>query len=983
MDVQRPSRLTLHLEQFEDRLVLSSGMVAGMGIDPESVPISGGTFSSTYVSFTSATSGNLVVQTNGDGVRNDWSQRLAPDTVVTRTDAWAGGEQSLSLVFTADEASGSGQGGLPASDYDPDAALPRFVLPVAGEAGRDWVVSQYFDADARDGHASDFRGSSTTYDGHDGIDFSISRFDRMDQGVAVLAAADGVVREVRDGAFDRNGQFGSSDANYVIVDHGNGTESWYWHLAEGTVAVVEGQAVSAGQTLGLVGSSGHSNGPHLHFEVRSGGVAVDLMSDPGRFWVASPDTTATLAPAVVDSGIHHGNPFSDSAETIWRQNQFPANYGGRVTFWYDVTPMRAGDVYTVQWFDPAGVLQSTSRRTAPEDGVRARQSWYLNADWSRSPGTWQVAVLVDGAEVGREAFVVGGAVAGEARVSDGSGAGLVVDGRTTPLTIEGPRTFTVRNTGLATLHVSDLRLPAGLSLLGGFPSAIGVGQSAAFTVGVVAGNPNAVLGDVSFATSDPARPRYDFAVAAAPTVAAAPDAADLSVGAQAVVFAPGSGGVAVAPSAVVADDDLGGGRLTVAVVGGHDARDVLTVADGGGLDVVGAALRIDGRDVGVWSEGRGAVPLTVTLAPGATAADATAVLRQVRFANAAGDLPTNERTLRVGVLDAAGHLTRGEGRSLVVAGADAQERVGRATPVPVPVPMPLPVMAAAPAATPSVAAVAQVAQVGRFRDGQWQFDTDRDGVPDLSRTFGAAGDQPLVLDWNGDGRLDAATFNAGAWAIDTTDDGVADVRFGFGQPGDRAYAADFDGDGRTDIGVYGTRGAMSTWVMDLTGAAGRDLAQDFVLAYGIPGDVPFVGDFDGDGRADLGLYRTAADTMQFFVDTDRSGGAADTEVWFGMPGDTPFLGDYDGDGRVDPGVYRIDGTDMKFFFDTARDGGAGEGEIWLAGATPGDMAVTVPAGMSMAAGRGAVATAVTAPAAPAVGPVADAIDLGLADLELL
>lgn len=58
--------------------------------------------------------------------------------------------------------------------------------------------------------------------------------------------------------------------NYVIVNHGNGFETLYAHLSE--IRVIAGQGVQQGHLIGLVGSTGRSTGPHLHFEIRQGGV---------------------------------------------------------------------------------------------------------------------------------------------------------------------------------------------------------------------------------------------------------------------------------------------------------------------------------------------------------------------------------------------------------------------------------------------------------------------------------------------------------------------------------------------------------------------------------------------------------------------------------------------------------------------------------------------------------------------------------------
>jgi len=61
--------------------------------------------------------------------------------------------------------------------------------------------------------------------------------------------------------------------NAVIIDHGAGVMSGFWHLSK--IAVEEGQEVQRGELIGWVGSTGLSTGPHLHWEVRVNGVAVN------------------------------------------------------------------------------------------------------------------------------------------------------------------------------------------------------------------------------------------------------------------------------------------------------------------------------------------------------------------------------------------------------------------------------------------------------------------------------------------------------------------------------------------------------------------------------------------------------------------------------------------------------------------------------------------------------------------------------------
>lgn len=88
---------------------------------------------------------------------------------------------------------------------------------------------------------------------------------KLQTGDPVLAAFDGIVRIAQ---YDRGGY-----GNYVMLRHYNGLETLYGHLSETNVEV--GQIVKAGQAIGLGGNTGRSTGPHLHFEVRYEGNAID------------------------------------------------------------------------------------------------------------------------------------------------------------------------------------------------------------------------------------------------------------------------------------------------------------------------------------------------------------------------------------------------------------------------------------------------------------------------------------------------------------------------------------------------------------------------------------------------------------------------------------------------------------------------------------------------------------------------------------
>lgn len=185
----------------------------------------------------------------------------------------------------------------------------RFRFPIHDEE-RGFINSTLvfgFDHDPADGNrvrCQNYAGQSfpSCYDDHDGSDFLLNGgFARMDQGSArIVAAAPGEVIAVEDGNYDRcHVDAETADvscdghemrANFVKLEHPEGWETWYYHLRAGSVAVRPGDQVGCGDTLGLVGSSGYSSAPHLHFEVKEpGGQAVDPyagpFSQPDSLWL--------------------------------------------------------------------------------------------------------------------------------------------------------------------------------------------------------------------------------------------------------------------------------------------------------------------------------------------------------------------------------------------------------------------------------------------------------------------------------------------------------------------------------------------------------------------------------------------------------------------------------------------------------------------------------------------------------------------------
>ncbi|MEO8275583.1 MAG: M23 family metallopeptidase [Thermoanaerobaculia bacterium] len=163
-------------------------------------------------------------------------------------------------------------------------------------------TSNFVDQNAAAG-ILDYNCTARTYEGHAGTDFFTWPFGWLnmdEERVEVVAAAPGVILSRVDGNFDRNcDQNTVANPNQIILQHADGSIAGYLHLKNGSVTPkVVGQSVVAGEYLGVVGSSGPSSGPHLHFEVHEAGTFPGPLRDPfdgacetltpGSLWVTQP-----------------------------------------------------------------------------------------------------------------------------------------------------------------------------------------------------------------------------------------------------------------------------------------------------------------------------------------------------------------------------------------------------------------------------------------------------------------------------------------------------------------------------------------------------------------------------------------------------------------------------------------------------------------------------------------------------------------------
>jgi murein DD-endopeptidase MepM/ murein hydrolase activator NlpD len=183
-----------------------------------------------------------------------------------------------------------GEGKLAAID---SSAPPKFIFPVRGNGAAESDYGVHFIPFFVDHNPAfinqlqDYNCGTRTYDtaagyNHKGTDISNFPFawNKMDNNETVaVAAADGQIIFKQDGYFDRSCSWNTTTTwNIVSVRHSDGTISHYGHLKLNSLTTkAVGEMVTQGEFLGVIGSSGVSTGPHLHFEIYN---AVNQLQDP-------------------------------------------------------------------------------------------------------------------------------------------------------------------------------------------------------------------------------------------------------------------------------------------------------------------------------------------------------------------------------------------------------------------------------------------------------------------------------------------------------------------------------------------------------------------------------------------------------------------------------------------------------------------------------------------------------------------------------
>jgi murein DD-endopeptidase MepM/ murein hydrolase activator NlpD len=271
-------------------------------------------------------------------------------------------------------------------------------------------ISNYIDRNPTfNNNLQDYNCGTRTYDlsnyNHAGTDIFTwpYGFLKMNNNqVEIIAAAAGTIVYKADGNFDKNCSFGSGNWNAVYVQHADGSTAWYGHMKNGSqTSKAVGQSVTTGEYLGVVGSSGNSTGPHLHFELYD---ASNTLVDPWNGACNSTPTWWANQRPYNDSKINKLSthaitavfPTCPATETPNEQTTFGC--GNLIYFYAFYHDEVRNQTSQYRILKPDGSTYSQWTRTFTQADWYAASYWYytLTLPSNAVSGTWKYQITYQG-----------------------------------------------------------------------------------------------------------------------------------------------------------------------------------------------------------------------------------------------------------------------------------------------------------------------------------------------------------------------------------------------------------------------------------------------------------------------------------------------------------------------------------------------------------------------------------------------------------
>jgi hypothetical protein len=280
-------------------------------------------------------------------------------------------------------------------------------------------ISNYVDQSSPNpGSILDWNCGTRTYDvsgyNHGGIDIFSWPFGwlKMDNfHVEVVAAAAGTIIQKADGNFDRNCAMGGGNPNMIFVRHSDGSVAWYLHMkANSLTSKGVGATVAQGEFLGVVGSSGSSTGPHLHFELYN---ASNQLQEPyqgacnslnaNSWWAVQEPYRVSRTNALLTHSAPPGFPTCPGQEVPNLQSVFAPGATMYLAAYYRDQLVNQRTVWEL--VRPDGTTFQTWNHDSPN--TYNASYWYYQVPAPTSPlGTWKVRTTFQGQTVERP-FVIG------------------------------------------------------------------------------------------------------------------------------------------------------------------------------------------------------------------------------------------------------------------------------------------------------------------------------------------------------------------------------------------------------------------------------------------------------------------------------------------------------------------------------------------------------------------------------------------------
>ena len=293
-------------------------------------------------------------------------------------------------------------------------------MPIDCTLGDTCYIQNYVDHDPTEG-VSDFRCGVLSYDTHKGTDFGLPSLRAMQAGVDVLASAGGTVRGVRNDMRDvlytpdLAGEINGRDCgNGVVIAHGDGWETQYCHMKEGSVAVLPGDLVEQGTVLGQVGLSGRTQFPHVHISVRRDGLVVDPFDPDGAIDCSAPspdtlwaDQLGTPQGGLINVGFANSVPDYDAVKAGTAAAQ-TLSADAPIVLWGFAFGARPDDVITIEIDGPDGPLFQTDDVLSRQQALFMRAGGLNPPDGGWTSGTYRGVVIHarDGAELDRQTITI-------------------------------------------------------------------------------------------------------------------------------------------------------------------------------------------------------------------------------------------------------------------------------------------------------------------------------------------------------------------------------------------------------------------------------------------------------------------------------------------------------------------------------------------------------------------------------------------------